>query len=150
MKIGELAALTGVTPDTLRFYEKQGLIEPAGRTESRYRHYGEQAVNRIRFIKSAQSLGFGLRDIAKLLPQLDQGQLKRSDIEAQLTTKLADIDAQINRLQTLKQEVLETLNGLSCAQDAALKPTQATRPSQRATQRKQVGEAGQAKTKLSR
>jgi MerR family copper efflux transcriptional regulator len=85
MKIGELAALTGVTPDTLRYYEKQGLIEPAGRTASRYRHYGDQAVNRIRFIKSAQSLGFALQDIAKLLPQLDQGQLKRSDIEVQLT-----------------------------------------------------------------
>lgn len=147
MKIGELAALTGVTPDTLRYYEKQGLIKPAGRTASRYRHYGDQAVNRIRFIKSAQSLGFALQDIAKLLPQLDQGQLKRSDIEAQLTDKLADIDAQIARLQTLKQEVLGTLNSLSCAQDAALKPTDATRPGQRSAPTEQ---ATQARTKLSR
>lgn len=147
MKIGELAALTGVTPDTLRYYEKQGLIRPAGRTASRYRHYGDQAVNRIRFIKSAQSLGFALQDIAKLLPQLDQGQLKRSDIEVQLTDKLADIDARIARLQTLKQEVLGTLNSLSCAQDTALKPTDATRPGQRATPTKQ---ATQARTKLSR
>lgn len=147
MKIGELAALTGVTPDTLRYYEKQGLIRPAGRTASRYRHYGDQAVNRIRFIKSAQSLGFALQDIAKLLPQLDQGQLKRSDIEVQLTDKLADIDARIARLQTLKQEVLSTLNSLSCAQDTALKPTDATRPGQRATPTRQ---ATQARTKLSR
>lgn len=147
MKIGELAALTGVTPDTLRFYEKQGLIEPAGRTESRYRHYGDQAVNRIRFIKSAQSLGFALQDIAKLLPQLDQGQLKRSDIEVQLRAKLANIDAQISRLQTLKHEVLVTLNSLSCAQDAALRPTDATRPDQRGSR---TQEMTQAKTKLSR
>lgn len=147
MKIGELAALTGVTPDTLRFYEKQGLITPAGRTASHYRHYGDQAVNRIRFIKSAQSLGFALQDIAKLLPQLDQGQLKRADIELQLTDKLADIDAQIHRLQRLKQEVRDTLNSLSCAQDAALKPTEATRPGQRGMH---IQQTSQARTKLSR
>lgn len=131
MKIGELAAATGVTPDTLRFYEKLGLIHPAGRTQARYRHYNEQAVARVRFIKSAQSLGFALQDMATLLPQLDDGQLRRVDIEAKLNEKVAQIDAQIARLQSLRQEVLQTLGSLSCQEEEPLTTSNATRRSTR-------------------
>lgn len=131
MKIGELAAATGVTPDTLRFYEKLGLIQPAGRTEARYRHYNEQAVARVRFIKSAQSLGFALQDMAALLPQLDEGQLRRADIEARLNDKVAQIDAQIARLQALRQEVVQTLGSLRCQDEEPLTTSTATRRSQR-------------------
>lgn len=131
MKIGELAAATGVTPDTLRFYEKLGLIQPAGRTEARYRHYNEQAVARVRFIKSAQSLGFALQDMVSLLPQLDEGQLRRADIEARLNDKVAQIDAQIARLQALRQEVVQTLGSLRCQEEEPLTPSSATRRSQR-------------------
>ncbi len=131
MKIGELAAATGVTPDTLRFYEKLGLIQPAGRTQARYRHYNEQAVARVRFIKSAQSLGFALQDMVTLLPQLDEGQLRRADIEARLNDKVAQIDAQIARLQALKQEVVHTLGSLQCQEEEALTTSSATRHTQR-------------------
>ncbi len=131
MKIGELAAATGVTPDTLRYYEKLGLIEPAGRTASRYRHYNEQAVMRVRFIKSAQSLGFALHDVAALLPQLDEGTLRRADIEARLNEKVAQIDAQITRLQALRAEVVQTLGSLYCQDDQPLTTSSATRRTQR-------------------
>lgn len=131
MKIGELAAATGVTPDTLRFYEKLGLIQPAGRTQTRYRHYNDQAVARVRFIKSAQSLGFALQDVAALLPRLDEGRLRRADIEASLNEKVAQIDAQIARLQALRQEVVQTLSSLYCQDEEPLTTSSATRPPQR-------------------
>lgn len=131
MKIGELAAATDVTPDTLRFYEKLGLIQPAGRTQARYRHYDAQAVARVRFIKSAQSLGFALQDVAALLPRLDEGRLRRADIEASLNEKVAQIDAQIGRLQALRQEVVQTLGSLYCQDEEPLTTTSATRHARR-------------------
>lgn len=65
--IGKVAALTGVTPDTLRYYEKEQLITPASKTSAGYRLYDEEAVRRIRFIKTAQQCGFTLSDIRELL-----------------------------------------------------------------------------------
>lgn len=145
MKIGELASATGVTPDTLRYYEKLGLIQPAGRTEARYRHYSEQAVVRVRFIKSAQSLGFALQDVATLLPRLDEGTLRRSDIEARLNEKVLQIDAQIARLQALRVEVVQTLGNLYCQDEEPVTASSATRHT-----RANVPDKDQAKTKLSR
>lgn len=71
--IGRMAALAGVSPDALRYYEKERLIAPASRTAAGYRLYGDEALRRIRFIRSAQHCGFTLTDIRELL------ELKRAD-----------------------------------------------------------------------
>lgn len=65
--IGKMARLAGVSPDTLRYYEKEHLIRPAAKTAAGYRLYGDEAVRRIRFIKQAQHCGFSLSDIQELL-----------------------------------------------------------------------------------
>ena len=65
--IGKVATLAGVSPDTLRYYEKEQLIRPASKTAAGYRLYNEEAVRRIHFIKHAQRCGFTLSDIRELL-----------------------------------------------------------------------------------
>jgi Zn(II)-responsive transcriptional regulator len=71
--IGKVAVQAGVSIDTLRYYEKEGLIAPASRSESGYRLYNDEAVRRIRFIKHSQHCGFTLSEIQEVLA------LKRSD-----------------------------------------------------------------------
>ncbi|PQQ25195.1 Zn(2+)-responsive transcriptional regulator [Photorhabdus hindustanensis] len=66
-RIGQLAKLANVTPDTVRFYEKQGMMEHQNRTEGGYRLYTEQDLQRLRFIRYAKQLGFTLEAITELL-----------------------------------------------------------------------------------
>ena len=66
-RIGELATLTGLTPDALRFYVRRGLLETPARSAGRFRIYSSLAVDRIRFIKRAQTLGFTLEEIHELV-----------------------------------------------------------------------------------
>lgn len=67
LTIGKLAALAKTSTDTLRYYEREGLIEPADRTESGYRLYNEDSTRRLRFIRRAQHCGFTLAEIRDLL-----------------------------------------------------------------------------------
>lgn len=115
MKIGELAQVAGVSADTLRFYEKQRLLDPPVRSGNGYRSYGAPHLDRVRFIRSARALGFSLAQIGEIIPRLSAGQLGRADIEQQLQAKLAEIDAQILTLHTLKGALLDTYASLQCA-----------------------------------
>lgn len=65
--IGQLAKLAGVKPDTVRFYERTGLLPPAKRTPAGYRVYGADATQRLRFVKKAQALGFSLEEIRRII-----------------------------------------------------------------------------------
>ncbi|HEV8173626.1 MAG TPA: MerR family transcriptional regulator, partial [Actinoplanes sp.] len=73
MRVSELAAAAGVAADTIRYYERAGLLPAPPRTASGYRAYDEDAVDRLRFIQGAQRLGLRLRDIADLLAVRDTG-----------------------------------------------------------------------------
>jgi DNA-binding transcriptional MerR regulator len=73
LTITDLAAELGVRSDTLRYYERSGLIPSAGRTPGGYRLYGSEVADRVRFIKSAQRSGLRLRDIEELLAIMDDG-----------------------------------------------------------------------------
>ena len=75
MQLNECARMAGITADTLRHYLRLGLIEPQARTANGYRRFGEDALARVRFIRSAVGLGFKLGDIAELLRMSEQGQL---------------------------------------------------------------------------
>jgi MerR family transcriptional regulator, copper efflux regulator len=126
MKIGELAAAADVSVDTLRYYEKQGLVAPPVRAPNGYRSYGPAHLERVLFVRSAQALGFTLTQIGAIIARLAQGQFGRADIEQQLQAKLVEIDAQIRRLQGLKRELRRTVDSLSCASDARLGAPAAT------------------------
>ena len=73
MRIGELANVVGLSPDTIRYYERVDLLPPPARTPSGYRIYSTQAVDRLRFIQGAQRLGLKLDDIRDLLSVRDTG-----------------------------------------------------------------------------
>ena len=99
MNIGQLAEQTGVSADTLRYYEREGLIEPPARAANGYRSYREADAQRVRFVRSAQALGFTLAEIRGILPQLNAGRMDRRAIEARLQAKIAEIDGHIRQMQ---------------------------------------------------
>jgi MerR family copper efflux transcriptional regulator len=115
MNIGKLATLTGVTPDTLRYYEREGLLDAPARAANGYRSYDETHAARVGFVRSAQGLGFSLAEIRRILPRLAAGRVDRAEIERHLQAKAAEIDAHVRRLQALKAELLKASAAMTCA-----------------------------------
>lgn len=126
MNIGRLAEQAEVSTDTLRFYEKQGLLDAPARGSNGYRSYGDADLARVRFVRSAQSLGFTLTEIRQLLPQLASGQLSRALIEQHLQAKMAEIEAHVARLRALKRELKATFESLRCEPDVPVSVAGAT------------------------
>ncbi len=114
MNIGELARATGLSTDTLRFYEKSGLIERPDRSANGYRRYTTEHAERVNLVKTAKALGFSLAEVRGVLPKLDHGTLTRGEIESRLTAKLVDIERQMQHLQALKDHLLATAKTLTC------------------------------------
>lgn len=144
MNIGQMAAATGVSADTLRFYEKEGLIEAPARGDNGYRNYRDADVGRVRFVRGAQALGFTLAQIRWILPRLADQRVSRAEIESHLRAKEAEIDAQIRQLRALKKELRETFSRLDCVPSQAVTVAQATPKAQRggaARQKKAVAVA---------
>jgi MerR family copper efflux transcriptional regulator len=105
--IGTLAKRAGVSIDTVRYYEKSGLLAPQARLASGYRRYGEPQLTRLRFIRHAQELGFSLRNISELLglsTQRDVGRIKRS-----AERKLAEVNKRIAWLQRVRNALSELI-----------------------------------------
>ncbi len=108
MQIGEIAAATGISRDTLRFYEKRGLLT-ARRGGNGYRDYPPDAVDWLRYIRTAQQLGFTLKEIEADLPLLAAPQASAARLREALQAKLADIDRRIAGLTTLHTELARRL-----------------------------------------
>ena len=108
MRIGELADAAGTTAKTLRFYEDQGLLPPAGRTPSGYRNYTAETIARIDFIHRGQAAGLTLAQIQQILHIRDHGQAPCSHVRDLLDARLTDIDQQLRQLHDLR----DTLAGL--------------------------------------
>jgi DNA-binding transcriptional MerR regulator len=102
--IGEIAALTGVSADTLRYYERRGLLQPGGRRASGYRVYPASAVGVVRFIKQAQTLGFTLVEVEELLRLRGAVGRPAAALEARevAVAKLRDIDEKVRQLGALR------------------------------------------------
>ncbi len=107
MRIGELAAATGTTTKTLRYYESIGLLAAPGRTASGYRTYGTEAVDRVRFIRDAQASGLSLTEIRSILELKDAGQGSCAHTRTLLHRHLDELDEQIDRLQQARHELAE-------------------------------------------
>ena len=108
-RIGDVARRSGVGIETLRFYEKSGLIEPAGRTGSGYRLYDSSVFERLSFIKKAQSVGFRLEEIARIIDESAAGKRPCKDVRRLAAEKLAELDQRIKELQRYRRELKETL-----------------------------------------
>lgn len=107
LKIGQLAKEIGINRETIRYYERRGLIEEPPRQTSGYRAFSPKYVERIRFIKRAQTLGFTLKEISKLLALAD-GNFDCKDIRKFAEEKIKDIEIRIRDLQKIN-EVLHDL-----------------------------------------
>lgn len=107
MKIGELSQKTGLTRDGIRFYEREGLLQPDQRTQSGYRAYTEAAVERIQAIKKARELGFTLPEIAELLQLAEHQQADAKDVHERALIKLADLDRRIEALQRMRDSLAD-------------------------------------------
>ncbi len=99
--IGQLASKAGVNVETVRYYERTGLLESPVRRESGYRQYSDEQLNRIRFIKRAQQLGFTLKEIAELLSI--RADATCEDMKNHVQAKLQDVSAKIRMLQKMKR-----------------------------------------------
>ncbi|AUJ83288.1 MULTISPECIES: Zn(2+)-responsive transcriptional regulator [Enterobacter] len=113
-RIGELARLANVTPDTVRYYEKQQMIDHEVRTEGGFRLYTDNDLQRLRFIRYARQLGFSLESIRELLsiridPEHHTCQESKSIVQA----RLDEVEARIQELQTM-QRSLQRLNDACC------------------------------------
>ena len=114
LKISELAERTGLTPHTLRFYEKHGLLSASERSEGGYRLYSEQDIRRADFIRAARSSGFSLDDISALLSiRLDKQSHTCEEVTVITRRKLDEVNRKLAELKSL-QRTLKTLLDSCC------------------------------------
>nr|WP_245671189.1 MerR family transcriptional regulator [Nocardia amamiensis] len=110
MRTGELAAAAGVNTQTLRYYERRGLLAEPQRSLGGHRLYPEQSVTVLRVIKAAQRLGFTLDEVAELLTATQLGR-RRTDagLQARAAAKLAEIDAKLAELTSVRDTLRAAL-----------------------------------------
>lgn len=112
LKIGDIAAQSGLPVKTIRYYEEIGLLTPTvERSEAGYRLFDRSVLNRLSFIKRAQGLGLSLGEIHEILSVHDQGQLPCGEVKQRLQAKLTAIAQQIEALKTLEDELQGILSG---------------------------------------
>ena len=114
LKIGQIATGAGVSVETVRFYEREGLLEQPARRLSGYREYSEEVVRKIRFIKRAQTLGFTLKGISGLLalkldPRRSAREVKQAaeDLIAEITERIATLE----RMREVLKELTRACSG---------------------------------------
>ena len=111
MRIGEITRLTGVSKDTVRFYERQGLLDAApqpGMTNN-YKQYSAQALRRIELIGHAKALGFTLREIAEVIAVWQENALDGETKRIMLETKIAQIDDKARSMAVLRAGLVDAL-----------------------------------------
>ncbi len=109
MTIGRLAQAADVPTTTVRYYERIGLLAPAGRTSSNYRFYGDSALERLRFIRAAQSNGFTLDDVATLLAFRDRPDSVCGDVQKLIERRADDLERRIAELRDLRRTLTSML-----------------------------------------
>lgn len=118
MKIGDLAKITDTRVETIRFYEKEGLIPAPGRNDGNYRIYEVEHLNRLSFIRRSRDLGFTLKQVRKLLTLADNRAAPCGEVDAITAEHIAEIDQKITDLTALRDQLvrrLECCNGRTIA-----------------------------------
>lgn len=112
-RIGELARLAGVPVDTIRYYERTGLIAPPPRTASGYRAYPSEALARLQMVRRAKELGFTLAEIGELLDLYDNRDSPCRHLHCKAVAKLDEIEGRILELHRIKDELRSLVGGCS-------------------------------------
>ncbi|GIX50525.1 MAG: Cd(II)/Pb(II)-responsive transcriptional regulator [Limisphaera sp.] len=110
MRIGELARATGTTPDTLRYYERVGLLPAPRRTAAGYRLYDDRALSRVRFIRKARRLGLSLQEIRSVLGQRARGQLPCGLVVRFAERHLEQIERELAGLTAVRNALRQQLS----------------------------------------
>jgi DNA-binding transcriptional MerR regulator len=121
LTVSKLAARVALTADTIRYYERAGLLPPPDRTASGYRTFDEDAVERLRFIKGAQRIGLRLQEVKELLDIWDRGLCPCGHTEELLRRRVSEVDAEIAGLEETKRELLaftRRFTGIGCPEGA--------------------------------
>ena len=105
LTVAHVARRAGVSPHTVRYYDRVGLLKAASRTDAGYRDYSEDALERLRFIQDAQRLGLRLQDIRELLEIRDRGQCPCGHTRQLVETRLTLVRAEIRRLRDIESEL---------------------------------------------
>lgn len=105
--IGQLSRLSGTGVETIRYYEREGLISEPPRRASGYRQYPEDTLSRLRFIRHAKALGFSLRDIKELLELRVAPGTTCADIRKRAEEKIADVRAKLEMLRQIEQALMK-------------------------------------------
>ena len=109
MLIGELAEALGVPTETVRFYERRGLLPEPDRASNGYRLYNDASLHRLRFIRTAQAAGLTLAEIRSIIDLRDQGTVPCSHVSELLDTKLVDVQQRQRHLAALEVELDQLL-----------------------------------------
>ena len=108
--IGQLAKGAGVPTSTIRFYERQGLFKPDARSGSNYRYYGQSSLDRLRFIRAAQSIGFSLKDVRELLSLTHADEPPCEDVLTLTRHRLADVRERIKELRHVEKVLSKSID----------------------------------------
>lgn len=113
LTIGQLAGRAGVGVETVRFYEREGLLDEPPRRESGYRQYEEVVVDRLRFILRAKELGFTLKEIKELLSLRLDPSTTCADVKRRAEAKITDIEEKIRTLRRMKRALVKLTRACS-------------------------------------
>ncbi|MFV1996436.1 MAG: heavy metal-responsive transcriptional regulator [Acidiferrobacterales bacterium] len=116
-RIGDVAHELDISTDTLRYYEKIGLLLGVARSDSGIRFYQEKDLSRIKFIKRAQRMNFSLAEIGELLKMRDNPQKAQNEVRQLTANKLVEIETNVDELSTLRDELQLLLNLCRGAED---------------------------------
>jgi MerR family copper efflux transcriptional regulator len=109
VNIGEAAKLTGVPAKTIRFYEAEGLLQPA-RTGANYRAYGERDLAMLRFIQRARALGFSVREVGCLVALWQDRRRASAEVRRLAAEHIAEIDAKLAELQRIRSTLQDLVH----------------------------------------
>lgn len=116
MRIGELAAATETSLQTLRFYEKRGLLGKTKRLNSGYRDFSAETVQIIRYIKQSQELGFTLNEIKELLALRQKSGSNSAEVRVLAHLKLANVESKLKKLKQMQDELKHILKTCECSE----------------------------------
>ncbi|MBX7532937.1 helix-turn-helix domain-containing protein [Qipengyuania sp. 1XM1-15A] len=115
MRIGELARATGTKAETIRYYEREGILPTADRTDSNYRDYSTEHLQMLSFVRRARGLGFNMAQVRELLALSDHDEKPCKDVDHLVRQQLADVEQRIADLASLRDELSQMLR--SCDAD---------------------------------
>ena len=122
MRIGQLAAQTAVSVQTIRYYERRGLLRKPRRLSSGYRDYSPEGAAIVCFIKRSQKSGFTLKEIGTILRLLSTHSLSAVEARARVENKVREIDERIESLQVIRNKLSESLKTCECSDGRSLCP----------------------------